>query len=143
MKPEIDQILSLSAGQLMGTLAPLLPSGYAQGSASLLGFMMLLSAQEYDRAAEIRVAENDAMRALFGAAASMITDAELREALAQAAELREGSLRISVLNEINATLRRLLIRLQASVEKQGPRDLERRIWLVLKDSAERRLLRLA
>ena len=43
MKPEVDQILSLSAGQLMGTLAPLLPTGYAQGSASLLGVMMLLS----------------------------------------------------------------------------------------------------
>ncbi len=37
----------------------------------------------------------------------------------------------------------LLIRLQAHAEDKGLRDFERRIWDVLKASADRRLLRLA
>ena len=31
MKPEVDQILGLSAGQLMGQIAPLLPNSFAIG----------------------------------------------------------------------------------------------------------------
>ena len=58
MKPEVDQILGLSAGQLMGQIAPLLPNSFAIGGASLLGIMMTFAAQEYERGADIRVAEN-------------------------------------------------------------------------------------
>lgn len=75
MKPEADQILGLSAFQLLGTLSPLLPEAYAQGTASLIAFMMMLSAQEYNRAADIRVKENEDMRALFAGLAPKLRDA--------------------------------------------------------------------
>jgi len=143
MKPEVDQILGLSAGQLMGTIAPLLPTVYAQGSASLLGFMMMFAAQEYDRAADIRVAENADMRALFRKAAPVVSDDDLRIALSRAAETRDDSLKVSMLDAANAELRRVLIRLQIYAEDNAARDLERRIWELLKASADRRLLRLA
>jgi hypothetical protein len=143
MKPEVDQILGLSAGQLMGVLAPQLPAGFAQGSASLLGIMMMLMAQEYDRAAEIRVRENDDMRALFREAAAKIADADLKEMVTRAAETRDASLKISSLNAENTELRRVLIRLQAHAEEKGLGDIERRVWDVLKASADRRLIRLA
>ena len=143
MKPEVDQILGLSAGQLMGVLAPQLPAGFAQGSASLLGIMMMLMAQEYDRAAEIRVRENDDMRALFREAAAKIADKDLKAMVTRAGETRDASLKISALNAENTELRRVLIRLQVHAEEKGLGDIERRTWDVLKASADRRLIRLA
>jgi hypothetical protein len=142
MKPEVDQILGLSAGQLMSGIAPLLPNTFAIGSASLLGIMMTFAAQEYERGAEIRVAENTDMRMLFREAAAIISDVDLKSALAAAADTRDASLKISALNAANAELRRLLVRLQAYAEEHGDRTLARRIWDVLKASADRRLLRL-
>lgn len=143
MKPEVDTILGISAGHLMGALAPQLPAGYSQGGAALLGIMMTFSAQEYDRAAEIRVRENDDMRALFREAAGKVADQELKAMVMRAGETRDVSLRISALNAENTELRRVLIRLQSYAEEHGLGDVERRIWDVLKASAERRLIRLA
>jgi hypothetical protein len=146
MNPEVDKILNFSASQLMTQLAPLLPSGYAQGSASLLSVMMMLAAQEYDRAAEIRVAENADMRALFGELAPLISDPALRADAQRAATKKDASLNISTLNTSNAEFRRLLIALQAHMEEAAgivARTAEARIWEVLKASAARRLLKLA
>jgi hypothetical protein len=142
MKPEVDQILGLSAGQLMGQIAPLLPNSFAIGGASLLGIMMTFAAQEYERGADIRVAENADMRALFRDAASQVDDTELKAMLAKAAATEDRSLKISMLNAENTELRRVLIHLQAHAEEKGLAALERRIWDVLKASADRRLLRL-
>lgn len=145
MKPDVDQILGLSAGQLLATVAPLLPAGYAQGTTSLIAFMLMLSAQEYDRAAEIRATENAELRALFAELASLAGDADLRSALADAAITKDKSLNISALNASNQALRRLLIALQAQIEDmRGPdaRQAERRIWEVLRAGAARRLVRL-
>lgn len=143
MKPEVDQILALSANQLLGTIAPLLPDSFAQGMASALGLAAMLAAQEYDRAAEIRVTENDEMRALFRAAVSVVADGQLKAELSNAAQLRESSLKISALNEVNYALRRQLIRLHAYVEDAGLHEYERRIWTLLQDSANRRSLKLS
>lgn len=143
MKPEVDQILALSANQMLATLVPLLPNSFAQGTASALGLVTMLAAQEYDRAADIRVAENDEMRALFRAAAPVVADEQLKTDLSNAAQLRESSLKISALNAVNYTLRRLLIRLHAYVEDTGHGEFERRIWKLLQDSADRRSLKLS
>jgi len=145
MKPDVDQILGLSAGQLLATVAPLLPAGYAQGTTSIIAFMLMLSAQEYDRAAEIRATENAKLRALFGELAPLAGDADLRSALADAAGGKDESLTVSALNASNQALRRLLIALQARIEDMRgleARQAERRIWEVLRAGAARRLLRL-
>jgi hypothetical protein len=143
MKPEVDQILGLSTGQLMSQIVPLLPNSFTIGSASLLGIMMTLAAQEYERGADIRAAENADMRTLFREAAGEVGDAELKTILSTAANTQDRSLKISALNAENTELRRVLIRLQAHAEEKSLRNLERRIWDVLKASADRRLLRLA
>jgi hypothetical protein len=143
MTPEADQILRVSAAQLMAHLAPLLPEGYAQGHAMVLSLMLNMSAQEYDRAAEIRARENDDMRALFGALAPQVDDTLLRAEIRAAAATRDESLAISALNKSNADLRRLLIRLQEHVESRGNKAAEAHIWEVLRRMAERRLVKLA
>lgn len=143
MKPEVDQILMITAGQVMGELAPNLPSHYTQSTAQLTAIMAVLSAQEYDRAAEIRSAENREMRALFAELAPKVRDATLKAKLETAAAGEDTSLRISALDQNNYTLRVLLIALHEDVEAQhgdAARKAEIRIWRLLKNLAERRQL---
>lgn len=142
MKPEVDQILFLTTGQLMNVVIPQLPPGYVQGNSAVLAILTLFAAQEYDRAAEIRAVENAEMRALFTDTASGIDDAALKADLLKSAELQAASLRVSALNEVNYALRRVLIRLHAHAEEVGLGDLERRIWGLLRASADRRQLAL-
>jgi len=142
MKPEVDQILNLSAAQIMAALAPHLPPGYAQGTAALTSFMMMFAAQEYDRAADIRASENSDMRALFKGLAPQIGDAALKRKLEAASATKDESLKISTLNETNSELRKLLIALQAQVETLKDAAAEQRIWDMLGTAATRRLLKL-
>ncbi len=142
MKPEVDQILNVSAMQLMSGLAPQLAASYAQGSAALIGFMMMLSAQEYDRAADIRAAENADLRALFAEIAGVVKDAALKIKLEAAAETEDASLKISALDTANHELRRLLIDAQVHIEALNARDAEKKIWKVLRASADRRVLKM-
>jgi hypothetical protein len=142
MKPEVDQILNTSAMQLIGGIAPQLSGTYAQSSASLLGFMMMLSAQEYDRAADVRAAENADMRALFGELAPHVKDAALHARLEAAVGTEDRSLKISALDGANTDLRKLLIEAHAHIETLGARELERKIWTVLRAAADRRALKM-
>lgn len=144
MKPEADQILGISAGQLLAGVVPLLPNAYAQGSTAMLSFLILFAAQEYERGAEIRVADNADMRAVFGELSPLVADRTLQAKLADAASSVEPSLLISALDTYNAGLRALLIALHAYLETAdgtAARDGERRVWQVLKASATRRLLK--
>ncbi|MBI1330812.1 MAG: hypothetical protein GC166_13030 [Alphaproteobacteria bacterium] len=143
MKPEVDQILQFGAGHLMASIAPLLPPGYDQGTAALTGIVLLLSAQEYDRAADIRVKENAEIRALLGELAGTTNDAKLKADIEAAARSTDPSLAISVLNEGNYALRRLLIDLHThfdSREDDAARASAKRIWQAMKIFAARRVL---
>lgn len=138
MKPETDQILNLSALKLMTELAPAMGAQYDQGMTQVVAALLIMSAQEYDRAADIRAAENADMRALFAELAPVVREAGLRKELEAAAAEGDESLRVSALNAANEKLRRLLIRLQVHVEDAGGET--RRIWDVLKAMAARRTL---
>jgi hypothetical protein len=142
MKPEVDQILNTSAMQLIGGVAPQLSTSYAQSSASLLGFMMMLSAQEYDRAADIRAAENTDLRALFAEIADAVKDHALRTRLEAASNTEDQSLKISALDTANHELRKLLIEAQTHIETLDARDIEKKIWSVLRAAADRRVLKM-
>jgi len=143
MKPEVDQILMITAGQIVTELAPNLAAQYAQGVAQLSALMAILSAQEYDRAAEIRASENRDMRALFNEIAPLVRDPALKSKLEAAAAETDPSIRVSALNQANDTLRDLLIALHAHVEAldgQKARAAETRLWGLLKSFADRRQL---
>ena len=140
MKPEVDQILQFSAGQLMTGIAPLLPAGYEQGAVSLVGIMMLLSAQEYDRGADIRATENTDIRKLFAELLPNVRDAALKGKIKSASETKDISLTISSLDTANYELRRLLISLHEHIEAQGDAAAAKRIWTVLKAMADRRFV---
>jgi hypothetical protein len=140
MKPETDQILMLSGLKLVSDFAPQIPTQYGQGMAQVVAALMFMSAQEYDRAADIRASENVDMRAMFKLLAPQIADAELRRDLETAAAAREESLRISALNASNEHLRKVLIRLHAHLDETGGDA--KPVWDVLKAMAARRTLTL-
>jgi hypothetical protein len=140
MKPEADQILNFSAMKIIADFAPALGTQYGQGMAQVVAVLLMMAAQEYDRAADIRLAENEDMRGLFRELAPRICDADLRGELEKAAAMRDASLRISALNDSNAMLRRLLIRLHAQFDDTGADTGP--VWRVLKSMADRRTLTL-
>jgi hypothetical protein len=142
MKPDAQDILNKSADQLMGQLAPALNAQYSQGSAAVMALLMKFAGKEYERGADIRVAENADLRALFVELAPRVGDATLRKQVESAAATRDTSLAISALNTTNRDLRRVLIALQVWIEDNGTREDQQRIWSVLKASADRRLVSL-
>lgn len=141
MNPEVGTILSLSLQKIAGGVGDQ-GAAFAQGTVGLIGMMLNMSAKEYDRAADIRFAENNDIRALFGELAPGTEDAGLKAKLDEAAKSKDASLRISTLNENNYALRRLLTEVQIYAENNGARDAQQRIWAVLKAMAARRLVTL-
>ena len=141
MNPDIPAILGLTTQRIAMGLGEQ-GAAFAQGTVALLATVLSMSAKEYDRAAEIRVAENNDLRALFGELAGTPRDEGLRAKLAAAAKSKDASLLISVLNQNNYALRRLLTEAMIYAELHGLQAEQKRIWAVLKVLADRRLVTL-
>jgi hypothetical protein len=139
MKPEASDILNISAEQLMG-LVPHLGASYLQGATAVHSILIRFAAREYERGAEIRVAENADIRALFAALGPLVSDAVLKARLDAAPE--DTALAISALDAVNAELRRLLTALHVHVEDAGLRDADKRVWRLYTTLAARRAVSL-
>lgn len=143
MKPDVPVVMRGLFGTMLMEIAPNLTAEYSAGSIGIMSMMIFMTAEEYDRAAEIRAAENAEMRALFAEAAGLVEDAGLKAKLAEAAKGKDASLRVSALDKENAALAALLIELQAHVEDSAAphaAGLEARIWDYLVTAADRRKL---
>lgn len=136
-------MLELLSGYLLSEIAPEVSSSFGQASLGVTAAMLGSLREEWDSVAERYVEENAALRGLFEEAAPAVTAAELRARLEAAAQGRDESLRVSVLERGNAALRSLLIELHAHVERSGhpyAGRIERAIWAELVAGTERRKL---
>jgi len=143
MKPEVNEILPGLLGTVITDIAPHLPEGYPQGSMSVIALLMLFSAQEFDRAAEVRSHENQAMRALFSDAAREIPDPDLKRRLQKAANESDESLKVSALNASNCLLKDLMIELHTATElsdSDWARNTDELIWAMLAEFTAARKL---
>ena len=140
MKPEADDILNISADQLMAGVIPNLAASYLQGATAIHALLMKFAAREYERGADIRAAENGDIRALFVELGDQVRDETLKLRLAEAAASRDVSLTISALDAANVELRRLLIELHVHLEDNDTRAGEKRVWGLLKTMAARRVM---
>ena len=143
MKPDVQTVMLKSFERMMTDIAPHLTAEYAMGSAAVIGLMMFQTATEFERAAEIRVQENDALRGIFKDALRVVADDALKVRLEAASSSVDQSLAISALDETNDGLVALLIELQDHIEQLGgddARQLETKIWDELVRSAEARRL---
>lgn len=143
MKPTMDHLLISMATTIGTKIIPEMPeTSYALGDAKMVAALAVLLAQEVDRAADVLVRENAAIRALFARAAEMPVG-PLRAQLAQAAVTTDANLRVSLLEANNAALRTLLIDLHALAEAREANwavRLDYRIWTILKQGAQDRML---
>jgi hypothetical protein len=143
MRPTPDQMLGLMAQTLLLEIGPAVADDYGQRGTQILGMLLTMVAEEWDRGAERLVEENAALRTLFDEAAPHAADAALRERLERAASSRDTSLRLSALNRANDELRALLIDLHShleSLETEAAAALIEQIWQELRASTERRAL---
>jgi hypothetical protein len=143
MKPEVDVVLRSMMTKLLVEVAPAIGDAYVRSNVESMVALLAAAAEEFDRAAEVRVAENRSMRAILRAAAVQVPDGDLRARLALAAEESDTSLRIADLNASNDRLRALLIELQALVEGSDEgwaREIDGAIWAELRASARRRAI---
>jgi hypothetical protein len=143
MKPEVDVVLRSMMTKLLLEVAPAVGDAYVRSNVEAMGALLAAAAEEFDRAAEVRVAENRSMREILRAATKHVPERDLRSRLAVAAEEREASLRITDLNAANDRLRALLIEIQTLVEgsdEEWARRIDRAIWDELRASARRRAI---
>jgi hypothetical protein len=137
MKPTPELVLNQTFAKIAMEMGPALPAGYGQGSATTTAVLLLMVAQEFGRAADIRVRENRVMRALFSDSAKSV-EAALAAKLAAAAGIRDEDLTIAALDRVNGELKMLLIELQVWAEQKGERTLELRILRFLSEAATAR-----
>jgi hypothetical protein len=147
MTPDVGTVLNGIARSLMFDVAPELHSAYGNQTVQLAAGLLMMINEEFDRAAARFVEENDALLALFGAAAAVPCERGLADELR--AEVERGgapSLQVGALRARNHALRGLLVRLHEHVETladPSARQIEQHIWAELVASTQRRSLILA
>ncbi|HVY03294.1 MAG TPA: hypothetical protein VG983_06520 [Caulobacterales bacterium] len=140
MKPTIAQYLAGAGATLMREIAPQ-ADAYGRGQIGAIGAILSFAAREADRAVDTLAREQDALRALFADAAEVPLADDLRARLREAAGGARASLRVSDLERENAALKALLIELHEAVEQRADgADLEARIWAVLNEGADARVV---
>lgn len=130
MKPSPEMILNQAFGKLAMEIGPALPPGYSQGSVTTTAVLLLMTGQEFNRAADIRVKENAAMRSLFGEVVGSV-GGELGQRLRAEAETRDADVTVATLDKANASLKTTLIALQTHAEEAKLAPLQRRIVTML------------
>jgi 23S rRNA C2498 (ribose-2'-O)-methylase RlmM len=111
---------------------------YDASRSGLAATLAMLAAGEAEREVAATVAENAAIRALFGQAATHDTDG----ALAAAAAQTDADLTVPALDAVNARLRRQLIALHERIEAANDAGFERKIVALYVRMADGRRLAL-
>jgi hypothetical protein len=145
MKPEVDVVLQSIVQKLLTDVAPAIGDEYVRSNVEVMAGLLAAAAEEFDRAAEVRVQDNEGMRRIFREVVPSLPELDLRERLEAAAKERDASVRVRDLNVANDRLRALLIELQTYVEtreEDWARRANRAIWEELRASTERRAISL-
>ena len=140
MTPTTAELLTGNLIVLSTPPPPESSGDYAGGMVGVTGMISILAAQEAERGAAVRVAENAMLRELFVRAGAY--DAGLGDRLVEAAGVSDGDLSISALDAANAILRRTLIALHEAVEAAGDAALDREILGLYQRMAQGRRLEL-
>ena len=121
-------------------IAPEIGDPFAAQMARLSCMLLRISANAVDDAAEVRVQENAAIRAILGDAARLM-EGEIATRLEDAARSSDPGLKLSVLDAENHRLRGLLVEAQAALETSNDAALQalaQSAWRLLEDIEARR-----
>ena len=137
MNLTIDNALAGINDLLRDRISPEVADPFASQMLRLSCLLLKISANWVDDAAEIRVTENAALRAILADAAALLPCAELQTAAAS----RDPGLKLTTLDAENHRLRCLLVDAHAALETSAgdaARILDQRIWRLLEDIETRR-----
>jgi hypothetical protein len=143
MTPTAPELL---VGNFMTLIEPPPPESageFMAGKIGVTGMISLLLAQEIEKGAAVRVAENRAMRALFARAAADDWASGLTGRLKGLSGGEDTDLTFTALDRANAELRIALIALQTAVEETASppaRAQEKQIARLLHEAADARRL---
>lgn len=144
MRPTFSQMLMGAAATLSKDVAPHVERApYAVGRVGTVGLILACVAQEADRAVDTAVREQQDLRALFKEAAIAPLSEPLKQKLRAAAAEQPKSLKLSELEPQTNAMTLLLMDLLERLETEQfdwAISLEKRVWAVLKASADRRAL---
>lgn len=143
MRPQLPHVLGGFLQTIAEEIMPHIGLEYVQKEMEMVLLALMAATEESDRAAEVRVRENEDFRALFARAAEAIPDASLKARLTQASAGSDTSLRVTDLDAANDKLAALLIELHAYVEAADgdwAHGLNGDIWNVLRASTQRRAI---
>ena len=125
----------LGLGELLrDRISPEIDDPFAAQMARLSCLLLKICANGVDDAAELRVNENAAIRAILAEAAASVDDAPLAHRLIEAGGSSDPGLKLTVLDSENHRLRGLLIDAQIALESEASaaaRLLDQRIWQLL------------
>ncbi len=145
MIPHTPEAIGFITQRLMTHVLPDLRTNYGVADIALIGTLLGMVGQDFERAAQARLEDIREMRTIFAAAEALLDhgSAHDRELAARVHEARGwplDDLRISVLDDIHAFHSRLLIDVHARIEQQAGDAavaLDREIWAHLERHAER------
>ncbi len=132
------------ATRVVADLIPKAVDAYTAADLGLTTALLDMVAQDYDRAVEVLVADQDDMRALFEAALGSIDDVALAARMSAAIAARPASLRVKDQSALADIAMRVLIDLQAYAEDAEARGeawasaLNLKIWTFLDAHVARR-----
>lgn len=143
MRPQLPQVLGGFLQSISEDIMPHIGTEYAQKEMEIILLSLMAAAEESDRGAEVRVRDNEDLRALFSRASKHLSDDTLKKRLSEAASTTDESLRVSDLDAANDKLLALLIELHERVENTDDdraRSTEAEIWEFLGTSTQRRAI---
>jgi hypothetical protein len=143
MKPDVDFVLRTIATKLVTEVAPAIGDAYVRSNLEVAAALLLVAAEDYDRAAHVRAEENRAIRELLRARGPGVDEPALRARLLAGAETSDESLRVRDLDRANVALRGLLVELHAHADRRSDAwgaETRAAVWRELAAGAERRAI---
>jgi uncharacterized protein YicC (UPF0701 family) len=141
MIPHTPAAIGGIAQRLMTNVLPDLRTNYGVADIGLISALLAMVAQDFERAAEARLADIREMRDIFSDAADLLHAEKIAAHLRDACELPLHDLHISKLDEVHALHSQLLIDVHARVEQladsRAAAQVNLRIWEHLTRHVER------
>ncbi len=144
MIPNGSEGIGHLAARIFGDLVPKAPDAYAMSDLAMIATLLGMAAEDYDRAADVLIADETEITAIFDAARPNIADPVLKARMASALVSPPEGYRVSQLSARADAAMRVLIDLHAWVEIAQDEgllwavELNGRIWRFLERHTERR-----
>jgi hypothetical protein len=137
MIPKGSQAIGNLVARIGMDLIPRAPDAYTATDLAYFTALLGMVAQDYDRAADVMVAEHAALGPILGQAAARLDDPALKARIQAAVSAEPASLRVSALAARSDATLKLLIDVHAAVEDAAAegadwaRGLDEEIWRFL------------